>query len=125
MADDAADAEPRYWAFISYSHKDAAFGRRLHRRLESYALPRRLVGRSTTQGVVPRRLVPIFRDREELPAATDLSTEVRAALARSRCLIVICSPDTPGSAWVSREVELFRELHPERPILAALSDGEP
>ncbi|HEX4158845.1 MAG TPA: TIR domain-containing protein [Rhizomicrobium sp.] len=125
MADDAAGAKPRYWAFISYCHKDADFGRRLHRRLESYSLPRRMVGRSTGQGSVPRRLAPIFRDREELPAATDLSTEVRAALAQSRSLIVVCSPDASASLWVSREVELFRALHPDLPILAAIREGEP
>ncbi len=125
MAGDAIGFEPRYWAFISYSHKDAAFGRRLHRRLESYFLPRRLVGRNTIQGTAPRRLVPIFRDREELPAASDLSAEVRAALAQSRSLVVVCSPDAAASRWVSREVELFRALHPDRPILAALRNGDP
>lgn len=125
MAGDAAGECPRYWGFISYSHKDAAFGRSLHRRLESYLLPRRLVGRATTQGTVPRRIVPVFRDREELPAANDLSAEVRAALAQSRSLVVVCSPEAAASPWVSREVELFRTLHPERPILAAIREGEP
>jgi hypothetical protein len=125
MADDATGVEPRYWAFISYSHKDAAFGRWLHRKLENYALPRRLTRRITAQGVIPGKLVPIFRDREEFAAATDLSAEVRAALAQSRSLIVVCSPDTPASQWVSREVTVFRALHPDRPILAAIRDGEP
>lgn len=124
MAGDIAEG-PRYWAFISYSHKDAAFGRRLHRRLETYALPQRLAGRTTKQGALPRRLAPIFRDREELSAASDLSAEVRAALAASRSLVVVCSPDAAASQWVSREVEVFRALYPDRPILAAIRDGEP
>ncbi len=115
----------RYWAFISYSHKDAAFGRRLHRRLEAYALPRRLVGRATPQGAISRRLVPIFRDREEFPAAHDLSAEVLAALKVSRCLVVVCSPAAAVSPWVAREVELFRALHPGRPVLAAIREGDP
>src|SRR5579862_9361178 len=115
----------RYWAFISYSHKDAAFGRRLHRRLETYALPKRLVGRTRPQGIVPARLSPIFRDREELPAANDLTVEVQAALKASRSLIVVCSPDAAASPWVSREIELFRALHPDLPILAAIRIGEP
>lgn len=125
MAGAVVNGGPRYWAFISYSHKDAAFGRRLHRRLETYALPRRLIGRATPQGVVSTRLAPIFRDREELPAAHDLSAEVQAALKESRSLIVVCSPDAAASRWVSREVELYRALHPERPILAAIRSGEP
>lgn len=125
MADNAVEEGARYWAFISYSHKDAAFGRRLHSRLENYVLPARLVGRVTPQGPVPRRLVPIFRDREELPAAHDLSAEVRAALKASRSLVVVCSPSAAGSHWVGREIEVFRALHPDRPILAAVRDGEP
>jgi tetratricopeptide (TPR) repeat protein len=125
LAELPADDGSRYWAFISYSHRDAAFGRRLHRQLENYALPRRLVGRETAQGTVPRKLAPIFRDREEFAAAHDLSAEVRAALKQSRCLIVVCSPASAGSQWVSREITLFRELHPDCPILAAVRDGEP
>ena len=125
MAEGAVQAGERYWAFVSYSHKDAAFGRRLHRRLESYQLPRRLAGRVTARGTVPARLAPVFRDREELAAASDLSAEVRAALAQSRSLVVVCSPEAAASSWVSREVQLFRALHPERPIFAALHRGEP
>jgi len=125
LAEEAAGDNGRYWAFISYSHRDAAFGRRLHRKLETYALPRRLVGRKTAQGTVPKKLAPIFRDREELAAANDLSTEVRAALKASRCLIVVCSPASAASHWVGREIEVFRELHPDRPVLAAMRDGEP
>ncbi|HEY1629951.1 MAG TPA: TIR domain-containing protein [Rhizomicrobium sp.] len=125
MAGDAQDQEDKYWAFISYSHRDAAFGRRLHRRLESYALPARLVGKETKQGPVPRRLAPIFRDRDEFPAAHNLSTEVRGALKASRSLVVVCSPTAAQSTWVAREIELFRELHPDRPILTALAKGEP
>ncbi|HEY0300360.1 MAG TPA: toll/interleukin-1 receptor domain-containing protein [Rhizomicrobium sp.] len=125
MSEGTVRDDGRYWAFISYSHKDAAFGRRLHRRLESYALPRRLVGRAIAQGAVPRRLAPIFRDRDEFPAAKDLSAEVRAALSVSRSLIVVCSPTAALSPWVAREIELFHALHPDRPILAAIRDGDP
>jgi hypothetical protein len=115
----------RFRAFLSYSHRDQAFGRRLHRRLERYALPRRLVGRPTPLGPAPRRLAPVFRDREELSAAGDLSAEVQAALAASEALIVVCSPAAAASPWVGREIALFRRLHPGRPVLAALAQGEP
>ncbi len=116
---------PDYWAFISYSHKDARVGRRLHRALEAYSLPRRLVGQVTVQGPLPRRLIPVFRDRDELPAASDLSSEVHAALKRSRALIVVCSPAAATSNWVGLEVEVFRKLHPGRPVLAAVIEGDP
>lgn len=115
----------RYTAFLSYSHKDAVAARRLHQRLERYRMPRRLVGTAGSHGSVPARLTPIFRDREELPAAGDLSTTVRAALAVSDHLVILCSPAAAASPWVAREITAFRELHPGRPILAAIIDGDP
>ncbi|HYE26773.1 MAG TPA: toll/interleukin-1 receptor domain-containing protein [Allosphingosinicella sp.] len=114
-----------YVAFISYSHKDAAVGRWLHRRLEGYRLPRRLAGTEGEHGTVPARLTPIFRDRDELPAAGDLSEKVRAALAISRNLIVVCSPHSAASPWVAKEIATFRDLHPDRPIFTAIVEGEP
>jgi tetratricopeptide (TPR) repeat protein len=115
----------RYTAFLSYSHKDAVAAGRLHRRLETYRMPKRLVGTDTARGPVPARLAPIFRDREELPAATDLSETVREALARSGALIVLCSPAAATSLWVAEEIETFRRLHSDRPILAAILEGDP
>ncbi|MGZ8295577.1 MAG: TIR domain-containing protein [Allosphingosinicella sp.] len=114
-----------YVAFISYSHKDAAAGRWLHRKLEGYRLPKRLAGTQGEDGEVPARLTPIFRDRDELPAAGDLSERVRAALAASRNLIVLCSPNSAASPWVAKEIATFRELHPGRPIFTAIVEGEP
>ena len=120
-----ARPEGRYAAFLSYSHRDAAAAGRLHRRLETYRLPKRLAGSQGARGTVPLRLWPIFRDREELPAATDLSQTVREALAQSGALIVLCSPHAAGSLWVAEEIRVFRELHPDRPVLAAVLDGDP
>jgi tetratricopeptide (TPR) repeat protein len=115
----------RYRAFISYSHKDSAWGTRIHRALETYRIPAKLVGTITARGAVPQRLAPIFRDREELSAGEDLSQQVRDALAVSDALIVLCSPHARASIWVAKEIETFRALYPDRPILAALIDGEP
>jgi tetratricopeptide (TPR) repeat protein len=125
MAEAGSGASGGYVAFISYSHKDAGAGRWLHRKLEGYRLPRRLAGTKGEDGEVPARLTPIFRDRDELPAAGDLSERVRAALAVSRNLIVICSPHSAASPWVAKEIVTFRELHPDRPIFTAIIEGEP
>jgi MTH538 TIR-like domain (DUF1863) len=114
-----------YQAFISYSHSDAPFARWLHRRLETYRFPRRLVGRQASRGLIPARLSPIFRDREEFPAAASLSAEVRHALRASEALIVVCSLAAASSPWVDREISEFRSLHPGRPIFLALVAGEP
>jgi len=122
---DAGPAEPRYKAFLSYSHEDALLAAKLHHRLESYRLPRRLVGRETRRGPVPDRLWPIFRDREELSASVDLSEAVRAGLEQSAALVVLCSPAAARSLWVPKEIEAFRALHPDRPVLAAIIAGDP
>jgi tetratricopeptide (TPR) repeat protein len=113
-------ATPSFRAFLSYSHVDKAAAKRLHRKLENYRLPGHL-----RQDGAGGRIGTIFRDSEDLPAATDLSASVRQALAASQALIVLCSPDAKASRWVAREIALFRELHPDRPILAALLRGEP
>jgi tetratricopeptide (TPR) repeat protein len=117
-------SETRYRAFISYSHADQAWGQRLHRQLETYRVPRHLVGLQTSAGTVPKTLSPIFRDRDELPAAEDLSASVREALSRSDTLIVVCSPNAARSRWVNSEILLFRELNPNGRILTAIIAGE-
>lgn len=109
-------------AFISYSHADDRFARWLHRQLESYRVPKHLTRKG---GDVPSRIGRVFRDRDDLPAADDLSAVVHAALSASRALIVLCSPDSARSKWVNREIEVFRELYPNRPVLAAIVRGEP
>ncbi|HEY0628304.1 MAG TPA: TIR domain-containing protein [Sphingomicrobium sp.] len=115
----------RYMAFLSYSHRDVAMAEWLHESLEDFRVPPRLVGRLTEQGVVPRRLTPIFRDRQELAAASDLGEEIEEAIAASRFLIVLCSPAAARSHWINEEIRCFKRLHGEDRILAAIIDGEP
>ena len=100
----------KYWAFVSYSHHDKTWGEWLHRSLESYRMPRRLVGRPGRDGPVPKRLFPIFRDTEELPAAGSLSEEIHDALYSSKCLVVICSPASAQSDYVNEEIRYFKTL---------------
>jgi hypothetical protein len=110
----------RFSAFISYSHADGRFVRRLQRKLETYRLPHRLAA-----GHGPaRRLKAIFRDSDELAAAHDLTNAVREAIAQSDFLIVVCSVSSAKSAWVGREIELFRSLHGDSGILAVIAEGE-
>jgi tetratricopeptide (TPR) repeat protein len=115
---------PSYRAFVSYSHADKIAAKRFHQKLENYRLPKHL---RTIAGVAPHngRIGRVFRDREDLPAAEDLTSSVKQALAVSKVLIVLCSPSAKASSWVAREIALFRELHPDRPILLALLRGEP
>ncbi|GLQ52326.1 TIR domain-containing protein [Dyella flava] len=115
----------RYRAFISYSHRDASWAAWLHKALETYRVPARLVGKQTAAGVTPRRLAPIFRDRDELASATDLGAKVREALAQSANLIVICSPFSAASKWVQEEVLAYKRLGRSERIFCLIADGEP
>lgn len=117
--------EPRYKAFISYSHRDSDWGAWLHRGIERYRVPSALVGRKARSGEVPRRLFPVFRDREELPTASDLGRVIEDALANSAYLIVICSHQAARSRWVGEEILQFKRLHGEDRVLAVIVDGEP
>lgn len=115
----------RYRAFISYSHSDQGWALWLHKALETYRIPARLVGTQTSAGIIPGRLAPIFRDRDELPSATDLSGKVNEALAQSAALIVVCSPRSASSLWVNAEIIAYQRLHPDNPILCLIVEGEP
>lgn len=111
---------PPFAAFISYAHADAGMAMDLHRRLETYRLPRAL-RRSGATATLGR----IFRDRTDLAAADSLSDAIRDALAGAAALVVLCSPDAASSRWVDAEIRLFRQLHPAAPVLAVIVAGEP
>jgi tetratricopeptide (TPR) repeat protein len=115
----------RYYAFLSYSHKDKDLADWLHRELEKFRVPRALAGKLTANGVVPRRLVPIFRDQQDLSAGGDLAEEIKAALAASQFLVVLCSPTAAKSRWTNQEIESFKRTRPEGCVLAAVVAGEP
>lgn len=116
----------RFWAFISYSHQDKKWGDWLHRALETYRVPKSLVGEENGRGdTIPRRVFPVFRDREELPTSADLGDNIHEALIKSRYLIVICSPHAAASRWVDEEIRYFKSLGRENRILCLIVDGEP
>ena len=118
-------AEIRYPAFLSYSHRDEAIAEWLHRELETYRVPSRMVGLETPFGPVPSRLSPIFKDRHELSTAGSLGEAITAALGRSSALLVVCSPAAAASTWVDEEVRTFKLLHGHARIFAVIVDGEP
>ena len=118
-------AEFQYKAFISYSHRDEAWATWLHKALESYRLPRKLVGSKGRHGTIPAKLFPVFRDRDELSSASDLSERVQAALRDSASLVVICSPASAASRWVNGEIRSFRALGRGDRIHCIVVDGDP
>jgi len=109
----------KYRGFISYSHSDKVAANRLLKRLQTYRLPKGIKDPSD------RRLGDFFMDRESLPAADSLSDAISTSLANSQALIVLCSPAAAKSKWVRKEIETFRELNPDKEILAVILSGDP
>src|SRR5215475_183255 len=119
-------AEPaaiRYGAFMSYSHRDFAWAKWLHKALENYRLDKDLVGRETPAGPVPKTLRPIFRDREDFSGGHTLTDATVAALDASAALVVLCSTVSAGRPAVNEEVRLFRARHPDRPVIPVIVEG--
>lgn len=115
----------RYRAFISYSHADEKWARWLMRRLEAYRVPKNLVGTPGRNGTIPPKLGQVFRDRDELASAGDLSSTITAALNDSAALVVVCSPASAQSRWVNAEINAFRALHGNDRIFSYVVAGDP
>ena len=106
----------RYKAFISYAHSDERWARWLQRSLERYRPP---------TAVSADRLAPIFRDREDLAAASDLSSSIVSALEDSEALIVVCSPAAVASGWVAQEIQTYIDLGRRDHVHCLVVDGDP
>ena len=114
-----------YKAFISYSHKDQKWGAWLQRALETYRVPRHLVGTEGEFGPIEKRLAPVFRDREDLSSGADLSSKVQNTLRSTDTLVVICSPASAQSNWVDREIRYFQQSGRANRVFALIVDGDP
>ena len=112
----------KYKAFISYSHIDEKWAKWLHTGLERYRVPRRIV---ESEDLSTNRLIPIFRDRDELASAGSLSETILHALVESEFLIVVCSPSAAKSRWVNAETQQFIDMERADRVLCLIVDGEP
>lgn len=105
----------QFFAFMSYSHTDKSFVKRLHKRLENYKLPK-VDGQKV-------RLFPIFRDTEELPLSADLGNNLLQALDNSKCLMVIVTAASLKSKWVTQELVHFSQAKPNSPIFLVFAQN--
>jgi predicted Zn-dependent protease/TolB-like protein len=116
----------RYWAFISYSHADKSFADWLHRELEKFPIPGRIL--LAQPGHAPElsaRLKPVFLDRLELASSHSLDAAIADALRSSYALVVIASPNAVASPRVAEEILLFKRLGREQRIFTLIADGRP
>ena len=112
--------EKHNYAFISYSHQDAKMARWLQKKLESFKLPTEIHNEYEDS----KYLRPIVRDKTDLDAGV-LSDELAQHLAQSKFLIVVCSPNSATSDWVSREVQAFIDWGRIEYIIPFVIAGEP
>lgn len=108
------------YAFISYNHKDAKWAKWLQEKLESYKLPADIHNEFENS----RYLRPVFRDKTDLNTGV-LANELRKELEESKYLVVICSPNSAKSAWVSDEVKAFIEMDRLDYIIPFIVSGTP
>ena len=115
------DQEYKYDIFISYRHKplDETITRNTFNRLESYKLPKKIMEKGG------QNIKRVFRDTEELAVSRILTDTIQKALSDAKCLVIVCSTDTPSSEWVDREVATFIELGKSQNIYPLLISGTP
>ena len=112
----------KYYAFISYSHRDKEVAKRLQKRLEHYHLPSKLL---KTNPELPKKLSPIFIDESDLVARGSLKETLQQNLETSNYLILVCSPYSADSKYVNDEVEYFIKIGRKDHIIPLIVSGEP
>ena len=108
------------YIFISYNHKDVKWAQWLQRKLEWYRLP----SEAHNEFSDSRYIRPVFRDRDTLTSGV-LNDSLRDHLEASRYLVVICSPNSAKSEWVSAEIKAFIDMGRLEQIVPFIVDGSP
>lgn len=108
------------FAFISYNHKDMKHAQWFQKKLESYKLPSEIHNEFEDT----RYIRPVFRDQTDLNTGI-LANTLHDQLEASKYLIVLCSPNSAKSEWVSKEVETFIKWGRLDCIIPVIVDGQP
>lgn len=115
------DQQKEYFAFISYKREDEKWAKWLQRKMEHYRFP--LAVRKADISI-PEYIRPVFKDTTDLNGS-ELSGALSEALDKSLYLIVICSRNTPRSAWVDKEAKSFIDSSNRHRIIPFVVDGVP
>ena len=115
----------QFAAFLSYSRHDKRLALWLVRALEEFSPPHRTISDLKAKQAPFLAAKPIFRDESDMPVGGAVPDRLNEVLDASASMIVLCTPTSAGSAWVNEEVKQFARRHPDRPIIAAVSEGDP
>lgn len=123
-----------YFAFISYNRKNSAVAEFIQNALEHYRYPKE----SIAEELWPeddQYVRKIFLDKSHLSGrGREFEAQIEEALANSRYLIVVCSPeaaeikDGVSKHYVNWEIETFLKFHGEDAlsrVIPVISKGEP
>ncbi len=113
-----------YFAFISYSRKDAAFAREIQYFLEHYKYPRSVVP-PENQPEDEQYIRRVFLDTDDLSTRSpDFMAELEEKLKNSRYLLVLCSTNSAASKSVCHwEIRTFLKYHSMDDILPIALNG--
>mgnify|MGYP002624090739 CR=1 FL=1 len=111
----------RYYAFISYSSHDTAWGKQVQQKLEHYRMPATLCSQ---RGWQRTPIKPVFFAPTDIQPG-GLTEELQERLRASRNLIVICSPHSARSEWVGKEIEFFHQIGRTKQIHFFIVEGTP
>lgn len=122
----------KYFAFISYSHKDFRAARFIQGELEHFRHANLRI-RDELRPNDAKFVREIYRDRTGLSGkAEGFERELEKSLSESRYLIVVCSPEVAerkgGCNWIQWEIETFRRLHgddADSRIIPVIAGGDP
>ena len=116
----------KYYAFISYSHEDEEYAKRIQKKLTEYKLPSVI---RKANPLLPDNVRPIFRDATNLTTGM-LQGTLHSELEHSKFLIVLCSPNSAkpndeNKHWVNNEVQHFIDIGRAEFIIPVIVGGEP
>lgn len=108
------------YAFISYCHADTADAEALSKYLASFRLPRGVVNECCES----KRLQPIINN-EVQGIGEELSEQVRRQLSESKCLLLVCSPESAKSNSINQQVKQFIDEGRVKQIVPFIVRGVP
>lgn len=113
--------EYRYFAFISYKSDDLNEAWALKKKLDGYKLPTLL---RKQYGKERKPTCEAFLDKTNIQPG-DLTQELKSNLDNSHYLIVVCSPCSAKSEYVSAEIEWFTRNGREHEMFLYIVDSDP
>ena len=118
---DMEQKEYKYFAFISYKSDDLSEAWSLKKKLDGYKLPTLLCKQYEKERKPTREA---FLDKTNIQPG-DLTDELRENLDKSHYLIVVCSPRSAKSEYVTAEIEWFTRNGRENEMFLYIIESDP